>query len=172
MPLGRVKYIPHLSFQYLVTLSFWPGRFRNIIDRTFILSLTRLPTLVSCSLVSRPSSLISCLLSLVSRLLSPSLGHKNTNAPLILKVLEIIFLSGAKTYNGAFIGVFQGGLNLFDPKIARKNIISWTFKISGILIVIFYATSLTNVAYCRYLDVWVFGGNASYACLHYLKIVE
>jgi hypothetical protein len=48
------------------------------------------------------------------------LGHKNTNAPLILKVLEIIFLSGAKHIMGAFLGVFRGGLNLYDPKIALR----------------------------------------------------
>jgi hypothetical protein len=46
------------------------------------------------------------------------LGHKNTNAPLILKVLEIIFPSGAKHIMGHFLGFFEGGLDLFDPKIA------------------------------------------------------
>jgi hypothetical protein len=86
--------------------------------------------------------------------------------PLILKVLEIIFFFWGKTYNRAFLGVFRGGLDLFDPKIAlrypqdslgvkkvsgplekpremphymffpRKKIISRTFKISGTLIVI------------------------------------
>jgi hypothetical protein len=35
------------------------------------------------------------------------MGHKNSNAPLILKVLEInIFFVWRKTYNGAFLGVF------------------------------------------------------------------
>jgi hypothetical protein len=28
------------------------------------------------------------------------------------------FLVWSKTYNGAFLGTFLGGLNLFDPKIA------------------------------------------------------
>jgi hypothetical protein len=84
-----------------------------------------------------------------------------------LKVLEIIFLSGAKhTYNGAFLGVFRGGLDVFYPQTAlhyaqdnlgvkkvsapsknsakcpiicfarEKKIISRAFKISGASIVI------------------------------------
>jgi hypothetical protein len=76
LPLGRVKYILHRSFQYLADFSFWPGRFRNIIALTFILLLTRLSSLisslVSCllSLISHLSSLVSCLSSLISRLSS------------------------------------------------------------------------------------------------------
>jgi hypothetical protein len=31
--------------------------------------------------------------------------------------MEIIFFVWGKTYNGAFLGVFRGGLDLFDPKI-------------------------------------------------------
>ncbi len=117
--------------------SFWPRQFGNIIARTLILSLTRLSSLVSHSLVSRSlalsslvshfslsrlSSLFSRLSSLVSRLsslvslLSPSLGHKNTNGPLILKVLEIFFC--LRHY-------------MFCP---RKKIKSRTFKIRGTLI--------------------------------------
>jgi hypothetical protein len=36
------------------------------------------------------------------------------NAPLILKVRDIIIFAG-KTYHGAFRGVFRGGRDLFDP---------------------------------------------------------
>jgi hypothetical protein len=32
--------------------------------------------------------------------------------------MEIIFFVWGKTYNGAFLGVFGGGLDFFDPKIA------------------------------------------------------
>jgi hypothetical protein len=78
---------------------------------------------------------LSLFLSL-SLSLSLLFGHKNTNVPLILKVLEIIFVVWGKTYNGAFLGVFRGGLDLFDP--ARKKITSRTFKFSGTLIVILH----------------------------------
>ncbi len=30
------------------------------------------------------------------------------------------FFVWGKTYNGAFLGVFRGGLDLFDPKIALR----------------------------------------------------
>jgi hypothetical protein len=39
--------------------------------------------------------------------------------PLILKVLDIIFWSGAKNIMGHFAGFFEG-LDLFDPKIALR----------------------------------------------------
>jgi hypothetical protein len=37
------------------------------------------------------------------------------NAPLILKVRDIIFFFAGKKYNGAFRGIFQGGRDVFDP---------------------------------------------------------
>jgi hypothetical protein len=79
-------------------------------------------------------------------------------------VLENYFFIWGKTYNGAFLGIFKGGLDLFDPKIVlrydnlgvkkvsaplknpakcpitcfacEKKIISRTSKISGTVIVI------------------------------------
>ena len=42
-------------------------------------------------------------------------GHKNTNAPLILKIWAIIFLILGKLHNGAILGIFRGGLDFFDP---------------------------------------------------------
>jgi hypothetical protein len=36
-----------------------------------------------------------------------------------MEVEQNVFFAG-KTYNGAFLGVFPGGLYLFDPKIALK----------------------------------------------------
>jgi hypothetical protein len=33
-------------------------------------------------------------------------GHKNTNAPLILKIWDIIFLVLGKLHNGPFLGIF------------------------------------------------------------------
>jgi hypothetical protein len=37
-------------------------------------------------------------------------GHKNTNAPLILKIWDIIFfLVLGKLHNGPFLGIFRGG---------------------------------------------------------------
>jgi hypothetical protein len=47
-------------------------------------------------------------------------GHKNTNAPLILKIWDIIFLVLGKLHNGPFLGIFPGGLDFFDPKIAPR----------------------------------------------------
>ena len=47
-------------------------------------------------------------------------GHKNTNAPLILKIRDIIFLVLGKLHNGPFLGIFRGGLDFFDPKIAPR----------------------------------------------------
>jgi hypothetical protein len=32
--------------------------------------------------------------------------------------MEIILFVWGKTYNGAFLGVFQGGRYLFDPKVS------------------------------------------------------
>jgi flagellar biosynthesis protein FliQ len=82
----------------MADFSFWPGRFRNKIARTFVLSLS-FPFLF-CFLLSLFLSLL--------RALSLSQGHKNTNAPLILKVLEIIFLTGAKHIMGHFLGFLIG----------------------------------------------------------------
>jgi hypothetical protein len=48
-------------------------------------------------------------------------GH-STSAILTLKVREIIFSAG-KTYNGAFPGIFLGGLDLFDPNIVWRAIL-------------------------------------------------
>ena len=42
-------------------------------------------------------------------------GHKITNAPLILKIRDIIFLFLGKVHNGPFLGLFRGGLDFFDP---------------------------------------------------------
>ncbi len=41
-------------------------------------------------------------------------GHKNTNAPLILKIRYYFFVLG-KLHNGPFLGIFRGGLDFFDP---------------------------------------------------------
>ncbi len=71
--------------------------------------------IIASSCVLSPSFPFSFLLSLS---LSFSLGHKNTNVrvPLILKVLDITFLWG-----NAFLRVFLGGLDLFNPKIALHH---------------------------------------------------
>jgi hypothetical protein len=90
--------------------------------------------------------------------------------------MEIIFFVWGKTYNEAFLGVFPGGLDLFDPKITicytqenlgvkkvsapsknpakcpiicfacEKKIISQTFKISITLIFIMFRWP----TYCTY----------------------
>jgi hypothetical protein len=74
-------------------------------------------------------------------------AHKNTNAPLILKIRDIIFfLVLGKLHNGPFLGLFRGALNFFEPLeislemahyvvCPQKKIISRIFKISGALIV-------------------------------------
>ncbi len=99
--LGLVNYILFHSFQYLADFSFWPGRFRNIIAHTFVLSFFPFPfhflaLVLSCSL-SPPLSL--------------SQGHKNNNEPLILKVLDLIFvLSRTKHIMRHFFGLFKGAL--------------------------------------------------------------
>ncbi len=33
---------------------------------------------------------------------------------------EIIFFLAGKTHNGTVLGIFRGGLDLFDPKIALR----------------------------------------------------
>jgi hypothetical protein len=90
------------------------------------------------------------------------LGPKNTNAPLILKVLEIIFLSGAKHMMGHFLGFFEffyAQDNLGVKKVSapsknpkkcpiicfahEKKLISRTFKISGALIVKNYSADIS-----------------------------
>ncbi len=43
-------------------------------------------------------------------------GHKNTNAPLILKIWDIIFLVLAKLHNGPFLGIFRGASSFLTPK--------------------------------------------------------
>jgi hypothetical protein len=48
-------------------------------------------------------------------------GHKITNAPLILKIWDIIFLILGKLHNGPFLGIFRGGLDFFDPKIVPRR---------------------------------------------------
>jgi hypothetical protein len=48
-------------------------------------------------------------------------GHKNTNAPLIFENLGYYFcLVLGKLHNGPFLGIFRGGLDFFDPKIAPR----------------------------------------------------
>jgi hypothetical protein len=37
------------------------------------------------------------------------------NAPLILKMRDIIFFFAGKLYNGPFQGIFRGGQDFFDP---------------------------------------------------------
>jgi hypothetical protein len=47
------------------------------------------------------------------------------NAPLILKMRDIIFFLAGKLHNGPFQGIFRGGQDFFDPYIvpsaARGN---------------------------------------------------
>jgi hypothetical protein len=80
-------------------------------------------------------------------------GHKNTNAPLILKIWEIIFCFWANYFMGHFSGYFEGASTFLTPKLKslgplkislemaqkaicpQKKIISRMFKISGALIV-------------------------------------
>jgi len=72
--------------------------------------------------------------------------HKNTNAPLIPIICDVIFCMREKHYNRRILGVFRGGLNLFDPLekpleitdyvfYQHKKITSRTIRISGALIV-------------------------------------
>jgi hypothetical protein len=42
-----------------------------------------------------------------------------SNAPLILKMRDIIFFAG-KLHNGPFQGIFRGGQDFFDPEIAPR----------------------------------------------------
>ena len=44
--------------------------------------------------------------------------HKNTNAPLILKVWDVILFYLWKTYNGALLGFFREALDFFGPEMA------------------------------------------------------
>jgi hypothetical protein len=78
------------------------------------------------------------------------------HVPPILEVHEIIFLSGSKHIMGAFLGIFRGGRDLFDPsKISQKSpilrfahekkIISLTFRISITLIVIQDSSSIFSL---------------------------
>jgi hypothetical protein len=55
------------------------------------------------------------------------MGHKNTNAPLILKIREIIFfLFWANYIMGHFSGYFEGALTFLTlkivPRCARDNL--------------------------------------------------
>jgi len=80
--------------------------------------------------------------------------HKNTNAPLIPIVCDVIFCMRKKHFNRRVLRVFQGGQDLFDPQIVlsaakgnfgvkkvdnvfcpQKKIIARIFKIGGALIV-------------------------------------
>jgi hypothetical protein len=74
------------------------------------------------------------------------LGHNNTNAPLILKVLEIIFCLGqfrGKKGLGPLEKPREMPHYMFCP---RKKITSRTFKISGALIVNMNYNYCTNLA--------------------------
>jgi hypothetical protein len=46
--------------------------------------------------------------------------HKNTNAPLILIVCDVIFCMLAKHIFGDFSRFFEGGLDFLEPKIALQ----------------------------------------------------
>ncbi len=102
----------------------------------FPLSLSRLLSLMLllslCLSLTLSHSLSLSLSPSLSLSLYLSLGHKNTNVPLILKVLKIIVLVWGKTCNGEFLGVFRGGLYLFYSKIAlrcaQENL--WVNKVS------------------------------------------
>jgi hypothetical protein len=93
----------HLSFSPPLSLSLSLSLSLFLFPFPFLLSLS-----LSCSISLSPPLFLSPLLSL-SLSLSISLwqGHKNTNVPLILEVLESIFIVWGKTYNGAIIGIFR-----------------------------------------------------------------
>ncbi len=107
IPIGIINYMLYRSFQYtyLEDFSFWPGWFRNNLACTFVLSLSLSPSL--------PLSLSFSLVPF----LCLSQGQKNTNVPLILKALEIIF--------------FCLGQNICPILCfaSEKKIISQTFRI-------------------------------------------
>ena len=44
--------------------------------------------------------------------------HKNTNAPLILKIWEIIFCFWANYFMGHFSGYFEGASTFLTPKLS------------------------------------------------------
>ncbi len=74
------------------------------------------------------------------------LNRSTMNVPLILKVRINFFFAG-KTYNGAFRGIFRGGLNLFDLlivlSVAKDNV---TIDILNSEISLLFTTSQAN---CR-----------------------
>ncbi len=67
--------------------------------------------------LSLPLSALSLFLFLS---LSLSFGHKNTKVFLILKVHEIILLSGAKHIKGHFLRFFKRALTFLNPEIALR----------------------------------------------------
>jgi hypothetical protein len=49
------------------------------------------------------------------------MGHKITNVPLILKIWDNFLFSGKLAY-GPFLGIFYGGLKIFDPHCTLENL--------------------------------------------------
>jgi hypothetical protein len=90
--LSLVSYLSSLVSRLVSRLSSLISRLLSLVSRLSSL-VYHLSSIVSrlSSLFSRLSSLVSLLSSFYSLISSPSLRHKNTNALLILKVLEIIF---------------------------------------------------------------------------------
>ncbi len=90
---------------------FLPGRFRNIIVHTFVLSFSLyFPLFLSLSLSLSIYIYISIL----------GIQKYQCTSDFFLKVQEIIFFVWGKTYNWAFLGIFQGGRDLFDTEISLR----------------------------------------------------
>jgi hypothetical protein len=49
------------------------------------------------------------------------MGHKITNVPLILKILEIIFCFWANYFMGHFEGYFEGASTFLTPKLEGQK---------------------------------------------------
>jgi hypothetical protein len=138
-----IIYVLYRSFQYIADFSFWLGQFRNIFARTLYLSLFLLLFIFILSLslffsLSFSFSLAGVLAFALSPPLSPSFLYLSfslylsiylsINLSFSLSLWDIIipmylwfwkcrglFFCLRKRYNGVFLGIFRGSLDLFDP---------------------------------------------------------
>jgi hypothetical protein len=94
----------------MADFSFWPGRFRNMIARTFVLSLT-FPFLF-CFLLSLSLSLLRALS--LSHSLSGTQKYQCTSD---YESPGDYFFDWGKTYNGAFLGIFDRALTFLTTKL-------------------------------------------------------
>jgi hypothetical protein len=60
----------------------------------------------------------------------PDPENMTINAPLIMKMRDIIFFAG-KLHNGPFQGMFRGGQDFFDPKIVPSAVTGMTMLADG-----------------------------------------